>query len=72
MSCYLRHIKDIIAEAGIEVTPENRKQVDRAIHRIMGVEYKDCPTTWKTLKQHLAGESARQDFIKNLRNATRP
>ena len=62
----------MMAEAGIEVTPENKKQVDEAIHRIMGVDYKDCPATWKTLKQHLAGESARQDFIKNLRNAALP
>ena len=69
MSCYFRHIKDVIAEAGIEVTPENKKQVDKAIHRIMEVDYKDCPATWKTLKQQLADEPARQDFIKKLRHA---
>ena len=72
MSCYFRHIKAIIAEAGIEVTPQNKKQVDKAIHQIMGIDYKDCPATWKTMKQHLAGEPARQDFINNLRHAARP
>ena len=59
-------------EAGIKVTPENKKQVDKAIHQIMGVDYKDCPATWKTLKQQLSSESARQDFIKKLRYAMRP
>jgi len=72
MSCYFRHIKDIMTEAGIEVTPENKKHVDKAIHQIVGIDYKDCPATWKTLKQHLADESARHDFAKNLRNAGRP
>jgi len=45
MSCYFRHLKDILEEADIEVTPDNRKQVDRAIHQIVGVTYKDCPET---------------------------
>ena len=33
MSCYLRHMKDILEEAGIEVTPANKKQIDQAIHQ---------------------------------------
>ncbi len=45
MSCYFRHLKDIFAEAGIEVTKANRKELDRAFHDIVGVVYKDCPTT---------------------------
>jgi len=32
MSCYLRHLKDILGEAGIEITADNKKQIDRAIH----------------------------------------
>jgi len=51
MSCYLRHIKGILEEAGIEVTPVDKKQIDRAIHQAVGVDYKDCPATWKRLKQ---------------------
>lgn len=51
MSCYLRHMKEILAEAGVELTPGNRKEVDRAFHRIAGVAYKECPATWKKLKQ---------------------
>lgn len=70
MSCYLRHLNDILNEAGITVTPDNRKQVDQAIHRIVGVDYKDCPATWKKLKQQIAGdEPQRKEFIKKLRNS---
>ena len=45
MSCYLRHLKDILSEAGIEVTAANRKEIDRAFHQITGVPYKECPAT---------------------------
>ncbi|MCX6003549.1 MAG: hypothetical protein NTX46_03875 [Chloroflexi bacterium] len=54
MSCYFRHLKDILTEAGIEVTPQNRKQIDQAFHRIVGTEREEgcqCPATWKKLKQ---------------------
>ena len=70
MSCYLRHMKSILAEAGIEVTASNRKQVDQAFHRIVGVTYKDCPATWKRLKLELAGdERKRRELIRKLQNA---
>ena len=70
MSCYFRHLRDIFAEAGIEVTSDNKKQIDRAIHQIVGTNYKDCPGTWRRLKpQILKDEKKRQDFIANLRNA---
>ena len=72
MSCYFRHLKDILNEAGIEVNPSNRKQIDRTIHDIVEVTYKDCPTTWKKLKQEIiSNEQKRQDFIKKLQNAIR-
>lgn len=70
MSCYLRHLKDILAEAGIEVTPANRKQVDQAIHKIVGVEYKDCPVAWKALKEQIMSDGQkRRDFVEKLRRA---
>jgi len=68
MSCYFRHLKDILDEAGIEVSPGNRKQIDQAIHQIVGVTYKHCPETWKRLKQQLTGdEQKRQAFISQLK-----
>ena len=64
MSCYLRHLKDIMDEAGIEVTPGNKRQIDKTIHEIAGVDYKDCPATRRKLKQELlADERKRQDLV---------
>ena len=59
MSCYLRHLKDILSEAGITVTPANREQIDRALHRAIGVGYKDCPATWKKFKAEIRGDEIR-------------
>jgi len=68
VSCYLRHLKGVIEGAGIEVTSANRKQIDQAIHQIVGVTYKNCPETWKRLKQQLAGnDQVRQEFISQLK-----
>jgi len=53
MSCYFRHLKELFDEAGIEVTPANRKQVDQTIHRLVNVPYKECPQAWKKLKQEI-------------------
>lgn len=67
MSCYFRHIKGIMDEAGIKVTPDNRNQIDRAIHQIVDVTCGNCPETWKRLKQQLAGEEhRRREFIRLL------
>ena len=69
MSCYLRHLKDVLAEAGVDVTPANKKEVDRALHEIVGVTYKDCPSAWKNLKQKMANEADRAAVVKKLRKA---
>jgi len=65
-------MKEVLAEAGVEVTAENRKQIDRAFHGLMGVEYKDCPATWRKLKLELAGDAAgRKRFVQRLKKAIR-
>ena len=53
MSCYFRHIKNILDEAGIEIAPSNKKEIDQAFHQIVDVTYKDCPTIWERLKREL-------------------
>jgi len=72
MSCYLRHIKDILDEAGIVVIPANRQQIDQAIHQAVGVGYKNCPVTWKKIKQEIKGdEEKHRALVKQLRIAMR-
>jgi molecular chaperone GrpE (heat shock protein) len=70
MSCYLHNLKDILNEAGVEITADNRKQIDRAIHEIVNTTYKDCPGTWKQVKQKLAvSEAEKKAFVKKLKAA---
>ena len=72
MSCYLRHIKDIIDEAGIVITPANRRQVDQAIHQAVGVAYRSCPATWKKIKEDVKGnEGKRRVLVRQLQMAMR-
>jgi molecular chaperone GrpE (heat shock protein) len=68
MSCYFRHMKDVLAAAGVEVTPENKKEIDRIIHEIVDVDYKNCSPTWKGVKEHIKqDDKARNQFIKKLK-----
>ncbi|UCD45705.1 MAG: hypothetical protein JSV27_04255 [Candidatus Bathyarchaeota archaeon] len=67
MTCYFRHMKDVFSKAGIEVTKENKKALDEAIHSYVGVEYKDCSSTWREVKKKLAEDE--EAFIAMLMNA---
>ena len=70
MSCYFRHMKDILEEVGVEVTTENKKEIDRVIHGLVDVEFKNCPSTWKALKAHIrVDEKTRTQFVKRLKQA---
>ncbi len=69
MSCYFRHLQEIFAEAGIKVTPGNKKDIDRAIHRIVNIAYKNCPATWREIKTGTADTEKRKEFIQELKKA---
>lgn len=58
-------MKDVFTEIGIEATKENKKDIDRKIHELLGVEYKDCSSTWKLVKVRLVEN--REGFIGQLR-----
>ena len=64
MTCYFRHLADIFKKAGIEVTSENKAEIDKLIHNIAGVEYKNCPAAWKEVKKRLAEDE--QAFVSKL------
>ena len=72
MSCYFRHMKDVLEEAGVKITKENKKEVDRIIHGLVDMEYKNCSPTWKAIKEHIRGDDkARSQFIKKLKQGLR-
>jgi len=67
MTCYFRHLRDIFERAGIKVTKENKRQIDRLIHDMMGVEYKNCPAAWKEVKKRIAEDE--EVFVSQLKKA---
>ena len=69
MSCYFRHMQEIFTEAGINITPENKKHIDQAIHQIVNVTYKNCPATWKEIKTGTANVENRKEFVQKLKEA---
>jgi hypothetical protein len=66
MTCYFRHLKPIFEKAGVIITKENKKDVDRAIHSIVGIEYKNCPATWKEVKKRITEDE--QSFVNAIKN----
>lgn len=67
MTCYFRHIQHVFKNAGIEVTKENKRDIDRVIHKIVGVEYKNCPATWREVKKRIADDE--EAFTSKLKEA---
>ena len=53
MTCYFRHLKPIFEKAGITITTENKQNIDKTIHSIVGVNYKNCSATWKEVKKRI-------------------
>lgn len=57
----------VFVKAGITVTAENRKQLDKVIHDLVHVDYKSCPETWRAVKTRLTEDEA--GFIEELKQA---
>jgi molecular chaperone GrpE (heat shock protein) len=68
VTCYFRHLNEVFKKAGITVTKENRQKIDKAIHKIVGVEYSNCPATWKEVKKRLVEDEGA--FVSALRALT--
>jgi hypothetical protein len=62
---------DVLEEAGIDLEEvkadkDKKKELDRKIHGIVGVEYKDCSPTWARVKEMLAEEGGREKLVEKL------
>ena len=55
----------MFAEAGIEVTNENRKDVDKAVHIMVKIDYKNCAAVWREIKKRI--KENEEGFITQLR-----
>jgi hypothetical protein len=67
VTCYFRHLAQVFKKAGIEVTPVNRREIDRIIHNIVGVNYKNCPAAWRQVKTRVLEDEA--NFVSMLKDA---
>ncbi|NIR87906.1 hypothetical protein GWO13_10290 [Candidatus Bathyarchaeota archaeon] len=67
MTCYFRHIQHVFKKAGVEITSENKREIDRVIHDIVGVEYKNCPAAWREVKKLIAEDE--EGFVSKLKEA---
>ena len=65
MTCYFKHLRQIFEKAGIEVTNENKKALDKIIHHIVKVEYKNCSATWKEVRKLMAEDE--DNFVAKLK-----
>jgi hypothetical protein len=65
VTCYFRHLHGIFEKAGIEVTEANKREIDRVIHEIVGVQYKDCSSTWRELKKRVVRNE--ESFVMELK-----
>lgn len=61
-------MNEIFQKAGITITKDNKKDIDRAIHGIVGIEYKNCSATWKEVKKRLTED--KESFVNSLKNLT--
>ncbi len=69
MKCYFRHLNVFFEKAGITITKENKKDIDKAIHSIVGIQYKNCSATWKEVKKKIAEEE--KNFVDQLKKELR-
>lgn len=69
MTCYFRHLKQILKKAGIKVTSENKREIDKLIHSIVDVKYKNCPAAWREVKKRIAEDE--EGFVSKLSGAWR-
>jgi ribosomal protein L17 len=67
VTCYFRHLQEVFRKAGIEVTKENRQEIDKTIHNIVGVAYKNCPAAWREVKKRIAEDE--EGFVSMLKEA---
>ena len=54
-------------KAGIELTTENKRDIDRVIHKIVGVKYKNCSATWREVRKKITEDE--DHFVSNLKEA---
>jgi len=69
VSCYTRHLSEIMAAAGVENSKENRKKIDLYLKAKfkMPNHMSSCPEVWKEhVKPMIAEENDRLELIEEM------
>jgi hypothetical protein len=67
VTSYFRHLHATFEKAGIEITRQNRKEIDAIIHAIIGSNQTDCPSVWRQVKKCLSDYE--EGFVAKLKKA---
>jgi hypothetical protein len=67
MTCYFRYLKGAFKKVGVNVSSENKRVIDRIIHGMVGVKYKNCSATWKAVKARLVEDE--DVFLEKLKQS---
>jgi len=70
MGCW-RWLNTVLKEAGIEVTDENREEVDEVIHQYIGEQssYGRCSAEWRKARKEIqADEKTRSELVERLQS----
>lgn len=67
MTCYLRHLKPVLAKAGhTKLTKAQRNQVDSTVRQLTGATGK-CPEVWQVVKVWLQNPAQEERLISEIR-----
>jgi len=64
---------ELLKEAGIEVTDENRDSIDEVIHQYIGEQssYGRCSSDWRKARKEVQSDARmRQELVERLRSLT--
>jgi membrane-bound lytic murein transglycosylase MltF len=67
MSCYTRHLTDIIEELGIENNIDTRRIIDRQIRRILKKQDANCPEVWRDVKERIHDPEQKKKLVSELK-----
>jgi len=67
MSCYIRHLGDILDELGLTNNKETRKMLDKEIREILKKEEARCPEVWRDVKERIHDLEQKKKLVSELK-----
>jgi hypothetical protein len=67
MTCFFWQLEEVFSKAGMEVTKENRREIDGVIRNIVDMKSGNCPDVWREVKKRIAEDEA--GFVSALKTA---